>query len=432
MGRAPAVLAPLIPFLLLLLLACSEKETKSTPPGTSPSTAPVIWHSNPIGMGRILNARLSSQYEQETGRAVRAVEGPNDVAARLTEYQTFFGARSTTMDVLEIDVIWPGLLAEHLVDLSSLAKPEKEFLPAIIENNTVQNRLVALPWRADVGLLYYRRDLLEKHGFNAPPATWQELEEMAHRIQMNERAEGKENFWGYLWQGKAREGLTCNALEWQASEGGGTIIEPDGTISVNNEHTVRAFKRAASWVGTISPPEILEMDEEAARELFQNGNAAFMRSWTYAWAAMQQPASPVRGRIAVARIPAGNAGAYACLGGWQLAVSRFSTQPEEALRFIDWLTEPEPLLLRAAEGGYLPARGDLFEEGMFGETGLDPVLLREALEHTVARPSTVAGRQYSVVSSTYFRAVHRILSGEKSAEEALRDLEMELRLAMSR
>src|SRR5690606_14896672 len=116
--------------------------------------------------------------------------------------------------------------------------------------------------------------------------------------------------WGFLWQGKAREGLTCNALEWQASEGGGSIIEPDGTISVNNEYTVRALKRAASWVGTISPPGILEMDEEATREAFQNGGAAFMRNWTYAWAAMQQPDSPVQGRIAVARIPAGSAGTF--------------------------------------------------------------------------------------------------------------------------
>lgn len=430
-GRA--VLLPIIVLICAALMAsCGGDEADDPASGAKAERQPLVWNGNPIGMGRVLNAQLASQYEKESGVTVRVLEGPTDVAARLTEYQTFFGARSEALDLLEIDVIWPGLLAEHLVDISDLATEEKDFFPAILENNTVQNRLVGIPWRADVGLLYYRQDLLEKHGFQAPPSTWQELEEMAHRIQMNERNEGKEDFWGFVWQGMAREGLTCNALEWQASEGGGSIIEPDGTISVNNEGTIRAMTRAASWVGTISPPEVLEMDEEAAREAFQSGKVAFMRNWTYAWAAMQQSDSAVQGLIGAARLPAGSAGSFSCLGGWQLAVSRFSPRQDEARRFVAWLTEREPLLERARVGAYPPPRADLYEAGLFGEDSLDPVLLREALDSAVARPSTIAGRSYSVVSTTYFRAIHRILAGEITPEAGLRELEVELRLAMTR
>ncbi|MEZ4729369.1 MAG: extracellular solute-binding protein [Caldilineaceae bacterium] len=181
-----------------------------------------------------------------------------------------------------IDVIWPGILAEHLIDLAPYVENPDAYFQRIMQNNTVDGALVGIPWFTDAGLLYYRTDLLEKYGYSAPPATWAELEEMATTIQEGERASNPD-FWGFVWQGNAYEGLTCDALEWQVSNGGGEIVEADGTISINNEYAAAAFDRAAGWVNTISPPGVVGYQEEDARGVWQAGNAAFMRNWPYAY-----------------------------------------------------------------------------------------------------------------------------------------------------
>ncbi|PJN96273.1 hypothetical protein CNY89_03550 [Amaricoccus sp. HAR-UPW-R2A-40] len=138
--------------------------------------------------------------------------------------------------------------AGQLVDLKEAAKDlTAQNFPAIVESQTVDGRLVALPLFTDAPALYYRKDLLEKHGA-AVPATWAELTETAARIQEAERAAGAADLWGFVWQGNAYEGLTCNALEWIKSFGGGQIVEADGTISINNEKAAAALDLAASWV----------------------------------------------------------------------------------------------------------------------------------------------------------------------------------------
>ena len=78
----------------------------------------------------------------------------------------------------------------------------------------MNNKLLALPITMDAGILYYRTDLLKKYGYRAPPQTWDELGKMARVIQTGERRAGKNDFWGFAWQGEEGESLTCNALEW--------------------------------------------------------------------------------------------------------------------------------------------------------------------------------------------------------------------------
>ncbi len=178
---------------------------------------------------------------------------------------------------------------------------------------------------------------------------------MAQVIQDGERAAGNADFWGYVWQGNAYEGLTCDALEWIESNDGGSIISPDKVITINNDKAAAAIDRAAGWVGTISPSGVTGFQEEDARNMWQAGNAAFMRNWPYAYSLGNADDSVITGLFDVSPLPAGDSGSGAAtLGGWQLAVSKYSEHPDVAADVALFLTSREEQKIRAVEGSFNP------------------------------------------------------------------------------
>jgi trehalose/maltose transport system substrate-binding protein len=375
-----------------------------------------------------LTQQSLAEFTAQTGIKVELVAGQESATDRLNEYLVMLGNKSDEIDVYHIDVIWPGILAEHMVDLNDyLAEEAKQHFPAIIQNNTVHGKLVGMPWFTDAGLLYYRTDLLEKYGYSGPPKSWDELEEMAQAIQVGERAAGNQAFWGFVWQGRNYEGLTCDALEWQVSHGGGRIIEPDGTISVNNPQAIAAFERAAAWVGSISPPEVTQFQEEDARKLWHAGNAAFMRNWPYAYALSNSADSPIKGKFDVSLLPDGGGGHTAALGGWQLAVSNYSRHPQEAVELVRFLTSREIQRQRSIAGSFAPTIPELYDVPEVIEANPFYTTLKDVFfGGAVARPSAISGKAYAEVSFDYFTAVHNILTGQATPTEALTELETKL------
>jgi trehalose/maltose transport system substrate-binding protein len=292
---------------------------------------------------------------------------------------------------------------------------------------TVDKKVVAIPYRPDIGILFYRTDLLQQYGFREPPRTWDELEVMAARIQAGERAKGKKEFWGFVWQGAPDEGLTCDALEWQASEGGGRIIEADQTISVNNPQAIRAWQRAARWVGTISPPGVVGYREWDSLNVWVAGDAAFMRNWPSAYIDSEAAGSPIRNKFDIALLPSGNAGRVGTLGGWGLAVSRFSAHPREAVELVRYLSSRDVQVKRARVLSQPPALPELYTIPEVLASNPRFELLSQAFRTgLVARPSNVVGKKYQHVTDDYIQAVHSVLTGEKTAPQAAAALEKEL------
>lgn len=364
-------------------------------------------------------------WSKDKGVEVEIVSTPNSSTERLALYQQILAAQGDDIDILQVDVVWPGVLAPHLVDLREVnAEAGKGHFEALIENNTVDGKLLALPWWTDAGVLYYRKDLLEKHGFEAP-STWAEMTKAAKTIMEKERAAGDDDLWGYVWQGKSYEGLTCDALEWVDSYGGGAIVDAEGEVTINNPQAVEALQMAASWVGDITPQGVLNYDEEASRGVFQSGNAVFMRNWPYAWALAQSDDSPIKDKVGVVALPKGGAdgGHTGTLGGWNLAVSKYSRNPELAVDLAMFLTSQAQQKQRAISSSYNPTYPELYEDQEVLEASPFFGTLKETFTNAVARPSAIVGGKYNRVSSQFWSAVHGVLSGQQEAGPALAGLE---------
>ncbi len=377
----------------------------------------------------LTKAGAERYMEQNPGVTVEVLETGDLADDRLSFYLQLFEAQSPDVDVMQIDVIWPGDLQQHFVDLFEYGAREvaDQHFDAIVQNNTVDGKLVGIPWFTDAGLLYYRTDLLEKYGFDAPPETWTELEDMAEMIQAGERAEGNPDFWGFVWQGNAYEGLTCDALEWVASHDGGTIVSSDGVITINNEAAVTAIEKAAGWVGTISPNGVTNFAEEDARNMFQAGNAAFMRNWPYAYSLGQSDDSAIQGLFDVSTLPHGPGGEPAhTLGGWQLGVSAYSENPEVAADVALFLASYEEQKFRAIEGSFNPTIEALYEDADVLEATPFFGSLYDVFVNATARPSTVTAPNYAATSRAFFSAVHSVLTGQEDADIALELLELDL------
>src|SRR6202158_1225694 len=368
------------------------------------------------------------QFTRETEIRVSLLPSPESSRQRLALWKELVGTGASGLVFYGIELMGPGILKDYLIDLKPYFANEVALqFPAMTAGYTVDNKLVAIAYRADIGLLYYRTDLLRQYGYREPPRTWDELEIMAARIQAGERAKGKKQFWGFVWQGAADEVLTCDALEWQASEGGGRIIEQDQTTTVNNPQAIRAWQRAAHWVGSISPPGVVGYREWDSLNVWVAGDAAFMRNWPSAYVDSQAAGSPIRDKFDTALLPGGKAGRVGTLGGWGLAVSRFSAHPREALELVRYLTRRDVQVKRSRVLSQPPTLPELYNLPEVREPNPRFDLLSQAFRTgTVSRPSNVTGKEYQDVTDAYIKAIHSVLTGEKSAAEAVATLETEL------
>jgi trehalose/maltose transport system substrate-binding protein len=385
--------------------------------------------SGDTGNGLALLRSMLDTFEEQTGHTVTVVPMPSSTTDQFGQYKLWLAAGNTDIDVYQTDVIWAPQLANQLVDLTEATKDViGAHFPSIVESQTVDGKLVALPLFTDAPALYYRTDLLEK--YNLPvPKTWEEMATTAKTIQDGERAAGATDMWGFVFQGNAYEGLTCDALEWVKSNGGGQIVEPDGTISINNPQAAAAIDMAKGWVGTISPPGVLAYQEEESRGVWQQGNAVFMRNWPYAYALGNGDDSAVKGKFDVTTLPMGSgegARSAATLGGWNLAVSNYSDEKEAAIELVLFLGSPEMQKRRALESSNLPTIEALYDDADIAAQ--QPIIPRwkEVFINAVPRPSAPTKIKYNEVSSLFWTAVHATLSGNGTGAENLATLEEEL------
>jgi trehalose/maltose transport system substrate-binding protein len=395
---------------------------------TSVSAAELSIVLGDTGSGLTFLQSQVDRFQTATGHKVTIVPMPSSTTDQFGQYKLWLAAGNTDIDVYTTDVIWAPQLAEQFVDLTEATKDiVGDYFPAIIESQTVNGKLVALPSFTDAPALYYRKDLLDKYG-KSVPKTWDELAATAKEVQDGERAAGNADMWGFVFQANAYEGLTCDALEWIKSSGGGQIVEADGSISINNEKAAAALDRVKGWIGTIAPEGVLAYGEEESRGVWQVGNAVFMRNWPYAYQLGNGDDSAVKGKFDVTTLPVGAEGdtSAATLGGWNLAVSKYSDEQEAAIELVKFLSSAEEQKIRAIEQTNLPTRMAIYDDADVAAAA--PIIPRwkDVFLNAVPRPSAPTKVKYNEVSSLFWSAVHETLSGNGTAAENLELLEVKL------
>jgi multiple sugar transport system substrate-binding protein len=346
---------------------------------------------------------------------------PDSADERHQLYVQWLNAGAHDPDVLQVDVIWTPEFAAAgwLLPITAPIDEPADFFPATLEAHRLAGKLYAVPWFADIGILYYRSDLVAR-----PPQTLNELAELARRVPPDRASHG------FVWQGARYEGLVAVFSEVLGAFGG-SILDGAGNVVVDSPEALRALEFLKKSIGDFSPAQVLAFREEQSRYAFQNGAAVFMRNWPYAWPLLQDSEqSKVAGRVAIAPMPAMPGGRpTAALGGAALAVNAHTEHPDKALELIEFLTASEQMLERAEHLGQLPPRSALYDDPRLGRAlGRPAGPLRQILEAARPRPVTPYWTELSQILQIH---LHRALTAQEPEARALQAAAREMRVVLT-
>ena len=374
--------------------------------------------------GQVLRLQLERFRRAHPDLRVALRDTPDAADQRHQLYVQWLNARVGEPDVLQLDVVWtPEFAAAGWIrSLDAFDPPTGELFASAVAANRWQGALYALPWFIDVGMLYWRTDLMP-----APPDSLDALARTSRQLIAARRVP-----FGFVWQGARYKGLITAFVEHLGAFGG-AILDEHGRVVVDSEAAVRAltFMRDSIHGDGSVPSAVLTWQEEHTRFAFQNGQAAFMRNWPYAYALLGTRESQVAGRFAVAPLPGGPGGApAAALGGSTLAINAYSDQPDDAYRLIEFLLQPEQMIERARIAGQFPPARGLYDTAALAEALTVPAAeARRIIEAAVARPVTPV---YSQLSSILQVSVHRALTRQEEPRAALADAAAAIRALLAR
>jgi multiple sugar transport system substrate-binding protein len=373
--------------------------------------------------------KLVSEFNDKNKGKYKVIfrEGNSDTGQRLDKLRTQFQAGGEGIDIILGDVIWTAELAENgwISDLSDRfpESQQQAFLPGSVEAITFNRKPYGMPWFTDTGLLYYRKDLLKKSGYDSPPKTWDELKQMTRKV----RRESDIKF-GFLFQGARYEGGVCDALEFIWGHGGNILDPKDPTrVIVDSPQAIEGLETERSMITDgISPEAVTVYEEPETEGGFLNGDAVFLRNWPYVYSLIGTPDYPKlrTDQVGVSELPSadGKPG-NGTVGDQPLYISASSKYPDAAWKFIEFLTASEQQRFRAVEGSFLPTRSALYDDPEIQDSVPVVALAKEALQHTRPRP---VSPYYSDMSLEMREQFNASLSGDISPEEAARTLKEQL------
>ncbi len=375
-------------------------------------------------------AEAEKRFNQEHPNIkLEMIKMPSAADQNHDKQMMFLSSKSPQLDIVNVDVIWPPEFggAGWLVALDERFAPEEQakFPPAQIKSDTWEGHIYAVPWMLDSHVLWYRKDLLKKYGFEVPD-TWMDLVEVSRTIIAAEGIDGYVTSWG------RGEQLSCNYIEFLKSKGG-EFFDENGNVVINSKEGVEALQFMIDLIYKyrVSPKALITYIEvEPPRRTFTEGKAVSHSNWSYVWSVSQAEGSKVVGKVGMAPMPRFAGGQHACaVGGWNWAISKWSRHPEEAWKVIEWFSSVEIQKWMMLGGSFMFSRMELSR---------DPEILKmypflaeyqDIYNAGVVRPRTPYYSQISDVEQGLFNDA---LAGEITAKEALDSLAAEIRKIMGK
>ncbi|WPB77732.1 ABC transporter substrate-binding protein [Archangium violaceum] len=413
-----SVLVLVLGLVLGTLPGCRRKKEEASVAG---GKTPLVFKYQPLG-DPVAFRELLADFERknpDVALSTEALPNSSDVAHQF--FLTSLEGGADDFDVLVVDVVWVPEFAKAgwIADISKAFPPEvlrRDFLSGPVEAVVVDGKTYAVPWYVDVGVLFYRKDLVSR-----APRTYAELEQFAREAKAKDP-----RLQGYVWQGRQYEGLNCNVFEaiWGH---GGQVLDEKGRLELDTEQARAGLEYLRRLIASgISPPGVTSAAEEEARRVFQSGQAVFMRNWPYAWEEAQKPDSPIRGKVGITTLPtvSGEPG-WGTLGGWQLAVNAHVSpkRKDAAARLIAHLTSPEANVVMALSYGRNPPRPLVYKDPRLVERVPFIASLLGMVENARPRPVTPYYNLLSDVLQSEFSAA---IAGIRPPETALKQAQRQV------
>lgn len=422
--KSRIVISSLVIILLFSLLAigCTKEE------GDGKNVIHfVTWKPNIPGVQQEIIKIFESEHPDI--KVMREV-GPHSSTAFHDLLTQKLKNRSEDADVFLMDVIWPPEFAAAGWAMSLEEKftgsEREKFLSGTILANTFQGKIYGVPLFIDSGMLYYRKDLLEKYGFD-PPKTWEEMVRQAEIVVKNEADLGNEMY-GFSGQFKQYEGLVCDMMEFILSNGGEILNSHTGKSGLAEKPAVDAVRFVRkNIIGKAAPVGVLTYQEPESLDVFIQGRAVFHRNWPYAWEVSNDPdRSFVAGRVGIAKLPHfKNNSSYSTLGGWQMGISSYSKNQEAAWTFVKFFTSRRIQKLLAIKAGRAPTRKALYDDPDILKIHPHFSEMKDVFLTAYPRPRTPLYPAVSNVLQRYFSKTisDSTLDIKKEAEKASSEIE---------
>lgn len=407
--------------VLALVTGCGDSRS---PEGRSDDGArgPITFAGGKDTTGR-LRLILEKWNQKHPDEKVTLLELSESADEQRTTIVQNFLAGSSRFDVIKADVVWTAEFAARgwLEPLEENRFATDRILKGPVETAKYQGRLFAVPYTSNAGLLFYRSDLVA-----VPPTNWAELRKLCGTVA------AKNNIPCYAGQYAQYEGLTVNVSE-AINSAGGSFVEDGGRVVTVDSPQARAglqfladgFKQG--WI----PKEAITYKEEESRRAFQQGRLLFLRNWPYVYnlANTEGPDSRIAGKFKVAPLPGPNGPGSSTLGGYNLALSKFSRHKATAKDWMAFMQSEETQRQVLTDLSQAPVAASIYDDPELRRQRPYLATLKESILTAKKRPETA---NYSGITLVIQKNAYAVLQGGKSVDQAVTDMAAELKKAASR